>query len=241
MAEKDLFDRYLLALRETPLEDKTEHTDRAALQALLRGVAEESSAGVAVQHEPKRAADKGAPDFKVSKAGLILGYVENKQIGDNLYRTLKSEQISRYKSLSSNIVLTDYLHFIWINKDGVQRETLCDPTDLEDRRFRLRDDRVAAVANLLEAFFSMAPEGIGRAQQLALALAARSKLLRDYFGEELVRQEREHREARLFGLFQIFRDQIFHELTLKEFADDLPPEKWTPGYAAFACACSGVM
>ena len=35
----------------------------------------------------------------------------------------------------------------------------------------------------------------------------------------MVRQEREHKEGRLFGLYQIFRDQIFHELTLKEFAD----------------------
>ena len=49
-------------------------------------------------------------------------------------------------------------------------------------------------AKLLQGFFSTAPEGIG-AQQLALAAAARSKLLRDYLGEELVRQEREHREG----------------------------------------------
>ena len=34
-----------------------------------------------------------------------------------------------------------------------------------------------------------------------------------------MRQEREHKEGRLYGLFQIFRDQVFHELTLKEFAD----------------------
>ena len=34
-----------------------------------------------------------------------------------------------------------------------------------------------------------------------------------------MRQEREHQEGRLFGLFQIFRDQVFHELTVKEFAD----------------------
>jgi hypothetical protein len=71
----------------------------------------------------------------------------------------------------------------------------------------------------LEGFFSTAPEGIGRAQQLALALATRSKLLRNYLGEELVRQQRDHAEGRLYGLFQIFRDQVFHELTLNEFAD----------------------
>jgi hypothetical protein len=219
MPSKHIFERYLLALRATPFDEKTEHTDRAALQSLLQAVADIGTNGIGVHHEPKRVAGKGAPDFKVTKGGLILGYVENKPIAENLDRVLKSDQIARYKSLSQNIVLTDYLHFIWINKDGVQRETLCHETDLETPRFRLREDRVAAVSRLLAGFFSIAPEGIGRAQQLALALATRSKLLRDYLGEELVRQGREHQEARLFGLFQVFRDQVFHELTLKEFAD----------------------
>jgi hypothetical protein len=222
MVNKDLFDRYILALRKTAIEEKTEHTDRAALQSLLQEIADKTQKGVKVQHEPKRVADKGAPDFKVSKGGLILGYVENKGIEENLTKGLKSEQIAKYKSLSSNIILTDYLDFIWINKYGPpQRERLCLATDLENRKFQLRDDRVEAVGKLLSGFFSSAPEGIGRAQQLALALATRSRLLRDYLGEELVRQEREHKEGRLYGLFQVFRDQVFHELTLKEFTDAL--------------------
>ncbi len=214
------FDAYLRKLRETPLGEQTELTSRSALEGLLNEfAATATSGGATVQHEPKRVADKGAPDFKIKRQGMILGYVETKSIGENLDKVLKSEQIARYKSLSRNIVLTDYLHFIWINKDGLQRETLCHATDLESPRFRPREDRVAAVAKLLEAFFSTAPEGIGRAQTLALALATRSKLLRDYLGLELVRQEGEHKEGRLYGLFQIFRDQVFHELTLKEFAD----------------------
>jgi hypothetical protein len=219
MSDKNIFDRYLVELRKTSIDEKTEHTDRAALQSLLQAVADFGAGGIAVQHEPKRVADKGAPDFKITKGGLILGYVENKAIGENLDKVLKSNQIARYKKLSQNIILTDYLHFIWISNDGIQRETLCHVTDLESRNFRLREDRVAAVSKLLEGFFSTAPEGIGRAQQLALALATRSKLLHDYLGEELVRQEREHKEGRLYGLFQIFRDQVFHELTLTEFAD----------------------
>jgi hypothetical protein len=219
---KGVFEKYLLALRRTPVDDKTEHTDRGALEALLQAIADEVNPGVKVQHEPKRQADKGAPDFKVTKGGLILGYVENKGIDENLSKVLKSKQIERYKSLSSNIVLTDYLDFIWINKYGApQRERLCHATDLENRKFKLKEDRVEAVAKLLQGFFSTPPEGIGRAQQLALALAVRSRLLRDYLGEELVRQEREHREGRLYGLYLIFRDQVFHELTLKEFADAL--------------------
>ena len=215
------FDAYLHALRETPLSEHTEHTGRTALDTLLKAIAaDHSGAKIIVQQEPKRVADKGAPDFKVSRQGMILGYVETKPVGENLDQVLKSDQLERYRSLSDNILLTDYLHFIWISKDGVQRDTLCHATDLDFLRFKVREDRASAVAGLLQGFFSSPPEGIGRSQQLALALAARSKLLRDYLGEELVRQEKiEDQKGPLYGLYQMFRDQVFHELSLTEFAD----------------------
>ena len=150
---------------------------------------------------------------------MILGYVETKPVGENLDQVLKSDQLKKYKVLSENILLTDYLHFIWIDKDNIQRETLCHATDLDSTKFKVREDRATEVARLLRGFFSAAPEGIGRSQQLALALAVRSRLLRDYLAEELIRQNEKHTEGRLYGLFQMFRGQVFHELTLKEFAD----------------------
>jgi hypothetical protein len=75
MSDRNIFDQYLLALRKTSVDDKTEHTDRAALQSLLQTIADAGASGIIVQHEPKRVADKGAPDFKIVKSGLILGYV----------------------------------------------------------------------------------------------------------------------------------------------------------------------
>ena len=81
------FDSYLRALRETPLNEHTEHTGRTALEMLLKAIAaDQSGAGTIVQQEPKRVADKGAPDFKVSRQGMILGYVETKSVGEKLTR-----------------------------------------------------------------------------------------------------------------------------------------------------------
>ncbi|HUG81425.1 MAG TPA: type ISP restriction/modification enzyme [Bryobacterales bacterium] len=215
------FEDYLRTLRATPLDEHTEHTGRSALESLLnRFGADAAARDIKVQHEPKREADRGAPDFKIKSKGMILGYVEVKEVGSNLDKVLKSDQIKRYRTLSDNILLTDYLQWIWIDREDVRgRESLAYPTDLEDRKLRIAPERAEAVAQLITNFFSEPPQGIGQSEQLALALAARSRLLRDYIGEELVRQEREHRQGRLYGLFQIFRDQIFHELTLHEFAD----------------------
>ncbi|HVZ17626.1 MAG TPA: type ISP restriction/modification enzyme [Terriglobales bacterium] len=219
-AVKEAFAQYLRDLREFTAKEKTEHTDRAVLERLLRAFADQAEGKPKVQHEPKRIADKGAPDFKVTKAGMIVGYVENKKPGENLDKVLKSDQIAKYKTLRQNIILTDYCEFIWIGAAGApKRAALCNEDDLENRKFKPREDRVEAVAKLLEGFFSTAPEGIDNSQRLALALARRAHVLRDGLTEELVRQLRDNSGERLLGLYNIFKTQVFHALTTQEFAD----------------------
>jgi hypothetical protein len=105
---KDVFERYLLSLRQDR-DDKTEHSDRGALETLLNKAAEDAGPGIRIIHEAKKVPGSGAPDFKIMKAAMILGYVENKTVGKNLDQILKSDQIKRYKALSNNILLTDYL------------------------------------------------------------------------------------------------------------------------------------
>jgi hypothetical protein len=114
------FSPYLNQLRATPLDQHTELTGRAALEGLLNRFASEARHTINVQHEPKREVQRGAPDFKITKPGQILGYVEVKKIGDNLDKVLKSDQIAKYRKLSGNIILTDYLDFVWISDSGVR-------------------------------------------------------------------------------------------------------------------------
>ena len=186
------FDAYLLKLRETPIGEHTEHTGRSALEALLN---EFAGGGITVQHEPKREPGKGAPDFKVKRQGMILGYVEVKTFDANLDDVRNSEQIKRYRELSSNILLTNYREFMWLDGAGVRdHATVVYPHELEGRTLRIPPERAEAAGKLIAGFFSVAPQGIGRSKELALALAARSRLLREALGHELVRQDTEHRE-----------------------------------------------
>lgn len=214
------FETYFRALAQTAIDDKTEHTDRAALQALLQTMVDDVEPGARVQHEPRR--DKGgagSPDFKIVRQGRIAGYVEVKPIDENLSKVLKSDQIKKYKTLSDNIVLTDYLEFCWITPGDTVRHRLANSDDLTARRPRLRPEAVEAVCLLMRGFASAAPARISRARDLALALASRARMLRDFLTVELIRQAKEHREGRLHALYQVFRQQIFHELTIAEFAD----------------------
>lgn len=215
------FDPYLLKLRETPVDEHTEHTGRSALETLLNEFAA-ASKHIKVQHEPQRLAGFGAPDFKIKSKGMILGYVEVKAIGTNLDKELKSDQFKKYRVLSDNILVTDYLQWIWLDsKTGKPkaRERLAEETDLEGKTLRINPERASAVEKLITAFFSEPPQGIGRSQQLALALAARSQLLRDFLSRELTRQSKVHTEGRLHALFSVFKEQVFHDLTIADFAD----------------------
>ncbi len=172
------FDTYLKALATVYRDGGTEHTGRTALENLLNVFAAEAmERGTNVQHEPQREADKGAPDFKVKRQGMILGYVEVKEIGANLDKVLRSDQIAKYRKLSDNIVITDYLHFIRIDGAGkvLDRQLLAFASDLEGRTIRVNPEKSEAVTKLLSAFFSTPPQGLQRAEQLALALATRSK------------------------------------------------------------------
>lgn len=213
------FETYLHKLRETAKDEQTEHTGRAALQELLQVFAAKGR-NIRVQHEPRQVQDKGAPDFRAIQNAMTLGYVEVKKIDADLAKVLKSDQIKKYLTLSGNIILTDYLHFILLGPKGVkQRASLAFSSDLEARQFRIKPENAAAVAEILDLFFTETPEGIGTSDKLALALASRSKLLRDFLGEELARQEKDHQEGRLWGLFGELKRQVFHELSLKEFSD----------------------
>ena len=79
--------------------------------------------------------------------------------------------------------------------------------------------RRTKVAALIAAFLSTPPKGMGRAKDLALALATRCHYLREFLTDELIRQKREHQQGKLFGLFGVFKRDVFHELDIAGFAD----------------------
>ncbi len=215
----EAFKAYFEQIKKLDVKDSTEHTLRPALDNLLRALAGEK---IKVIHEPKRdETGKGAPDFKFkTKDERILGYLENKKTDENLDQALKSDQIAKYKKLSGNLILTNYLEWIWL-KDGTitKRETFCYPSDVGYLKARLDTDKAEKVEKLISAFLSTPPKGIGRAKDLAEALAIRCHELRDFLTEELIRQEREHQEGKLFGLFGVFKRDVFHELDIAGFAD----------------------
>jgi hypothetical protein len=94
------FENYIKELQSVPLSEITEHTHRTHLENLLNCIKNNFNKKISIIHEPPRVKKYGAPDFKISQADSIIGYIENKKIDENLDKVLKSDQIKKYKEYS---------------------------------------------------------------------------------------------------------------------------------------------
>jgi hypothetical protein len=153
------------------VKDELEHSGRTFLQNLLTEFA--STHKINIIHESKRdKKGRGAPDFKFLFNDTEIGYLENKKIGENLDEVLKSDQIRKYKTLTDNLILTDYLRWIWIYKDEVIKDIrLCERTALEQKTIKLNEVNCTQVAELINDFLSQKPQEITKANELAKILA----------------------------------------------------------------------
>ncbi len=144
------FEKYFKSLQSQRISDITEHTHRPALKDLVESLA---GSKVKILHEPKREGKFGSPDFKITNTESIIGYIENKKIDENLDKILKSDQIKKYQSLSDNILITNYIEWIWIKEGKLQqRETLCFLTDIGNKKVKLDPSKVSAVEKLIKSF-----------------------------------------------------------------------------------------
>lgn len=107
---------YLEGIKDLTLESN-ELTHRLFLHNLLDKLKNHFNKEFKIEHEPKKDKQGGQPDFRVSFQGLNIGYIENKRAGTNLSQLLKSDQVLKYLELNPNLMLTDYLNFVWVGKD----------------------------------------------------------------------------------------------------------------------------
>ena len=223
---------YFNAIKQYDPAESTEHTLRSALENLLNDIAREGNLNITIIHEPKRDKNKlGAPDYKIKFNESTVGYLETKAIGENLDEVLKSDQIAKYKRLSENIVVTDYLEWIWLRSDQIiKRETFCYSSDVGHRKASLDSDKSIKVADLITKFLSTPPERIADAKKLSKALAVRCHDLREFLLEVLDYQSRNNQSGKLHGLYAVFKQDVFQDLGLKEFADAFAQ---TLGYGLF--------
>ena len=209
--------KYIQSLQKIDFSEVTEHSLRFELKTLLTDIFDRK---IDILHEGKREGKFGAPDFKISDKNGIIGYVETKKVDDNLEKIIKSEQIKKYTQLSDNLLLTNYLEFIWIRKGKIElRETLCYVSDLKNKKFQITQEKDENTENVIKQFLKENPTGINNAKELAHSIATRTKILKDFLRDTIQSQIDSETQSPLTGLYSTFQTSISTHLTVSEFSD----------------------
>ena len=188
-----------------------EHSYRPAFKTMIEAV---SGGRVSALNEPLHI-PAGQPDFIVQDGAGPVGYVECKDIDVNLNREEKSEQLQRYRSGLSNLILTDYLEFRWY-VDGVFRRTVRLGEVDQGGRIRLVAGGLEDIELLLGEFLSSGAATVGTSEELAQALARKARILRHTIARIL---DQNPTEGRVAGLLNAYRQHLVAEFNREDFAD----------------------
>jgi len=221
------FNAYIRTIeKELALGNATEHTHRPALKTLFESLAE----GIVATNEPRRV-ECGAPDFVLTRGSATIGYVEAKDVGQNLDEVEKSEQLKRYRGSLSNLVLTDYLEFrSYI--DGKLRLHARLGTPGIDGRIKRDKSGIEAVTWLVDDFLSHQTASVGTPRELAQRMARLTQMIRDLIIRAF---EKELKGGSLHTQFMAFKDNLIPDLSVEQFADMYAQ---TLAYGLFAARCN---
>ncbi len=208
---------YLESIKDLASEKKNELTHRLFLHNLLDKLKNHFNKEFKIEHEPNRDKQGGQPDFRISYQGLNIGYIENKRVGTNLNQLLKSDQVLKYLELNPNLMLTDYLKFVWVGKDEenkplIKREISVASLDELSKPIKPKLQTERDLIEFFKGFFNYEAAPITNAKDFATHLSAPTKYLKD----ALIQYQK---DTHVSSIFNNFKEYLYEELSFEDFSD----------------------
>ncbi|MDU9786545.1 type ISP restriction/modification enzyme [Helicobacter pylori] len=202
--------------------ESNELTHRLFLHNLLDKLKNHFNKEFKIEHEPNRDKQGGQPDFRVSYQGLNIGYIENKRVGTDLRKIVESEkskQILKYLELNPNLMLTDYLKFVWVGKDEnneplIKREISVASLDELSKPLKPNPQTERDLIGFFKGFFNYEAVPITNAKDFATHLSAPTKYLKD----ALITYQK---DTQVSSIFKNFKEYLYEELSFEDFSDAL--------------------
>ena len=188
----------------------TEHSYRLALAKYLTAL---FGKDISVINEPKRK-DYGATDFIISQTSteIPIGYIETKDLNTDLKKIETNEQLTRYKESLSNLILTDYLEFIYY-KSGEEHARVR-IAELKKNRIISLKENFQKFTEFLEKFLGFQGQFIATPQELASIMAKKTNLMKIAFQTALTQQH----SNKIKEHFGVFKEHLITDLTEERFA-----------------------
>ncbi|GAA7733541.1 DNA methyltransferase [Helicobacter pylori] len=209
--------KYLESIKDIA-DEKNELMHRPSLYNLLNGLKDRFNKEFKIEHELRR--EQGSqPDFCVSLQGLSIGYIENKRVGTNLRKQLEKPQILKYLELNPNLMLTDYLNFMWVGKDEnnapfIKKEISVASLDELSKPLNPKTQTENDLIELFKSFFNYEAAPIANAKDFATHLSPRTRYLK---GALIQNQEK----TQVSSIFNNFKAYLYEELSFEDFSDAL--------------------
>ena len=214
------FQRYFNEIKNKhQLGDYTEGTFRTAFENFVKSF----SPSIRLVQEPKRARELGAPDFKAFYRNRKVGYIETKNIDENLDKIFESEQLKKYIEGIDNIILTNYARFILIRKGNkIFDFNLFSISDFDNPSFVIPDEKIEKFKQFINEFFSYKLPTIYSAEELANELSKRTKLLKDFaklqLQEDLKKVKSNEIPSSIYDFYEGIKELI-REISIEDCAD----------------------
>lgn len=194
------------------LGNATEHTFRGDLQNLLEKLIPE----IRATNEPKRIAC-GAPDYVVTRNDIPIGYIEAKDLGQDLTAKGLQEQFDRYRESLDNIVFTDYVTFRFYN--NAELITQVQIGEIRGSRVKAVEINFEEFAARIRDFCERQTQSIKGPLQLAEMMADKAKILSFTIKAALESDEISEENSTLREQMDAFKQILIHDIDTRQFAD----------------------
>ncbi|RYY84975.1 MAG: DNA methyltransferase [Chitinophagaceae bacterium] len=194
----------------------TEHTYRGDLQRLLQDLLP----GIQVTNEPKRQ-KCGAPDYILTKGDVPVGFIEAKDIGDKdlegAKKTGNKEQFDRYRASLGNLLITDYLRFLWYRDGELTTEITLGKES--GGRLQLDPAQKDVFVSTIRNFATQKPISLRSPRRLAELMAAKARLMADVIRQSVEADQEAGQGSSLIEQMNGFKEILIHDITPRAFAD----------------------
>ena len=189
-----------------------EHSYRGDLQTLLETLVPD----IIATNEPARI-DCGAPDYVITKKDVPLGYIEAKDLDDNLDDKNHKEQFDRYRNSLNNLIITNYLEFRFY-RDG-EKVTTIRIGHIENGKVVANTENFQTFSDLIVNFCAYRGQTIHSAAKLAQMMAGKARLLADVIKNALNSNDESYDNRTLQDQMTAFQKILISDISREEFAD----------------------
>lgn len=185
-----------------------EHAYRPALKILIEFIMPD----VTAINDPAHI-DVGAPDYILHRRKIDVGYIEAKDIGVDLSKTEKTDQLKRYLEALPNLILTDYLEFrFYLRGEKVDAIRIA---YIKNGQIKPLPENYDRLKTLLLDFSAFQGQTIKSAKNLAQMMAHKAKLMKHVFYNVVTSEK----ESSLKDQLKAFQTVLVHDMTPEQFAD----------------------